>query len=368
MFRSSVTVTAMHHVNSSQPSSGPPCSPRAAGPTFALPDYGPPPPDMPITNRLNVSLVAITLCGGVALLWLGSRLTVWWHVLLVGLAFSYLMLLNYALLHEASHGNLHTRPRLNYGLGVLAGLLFPIPFRLMRTTHQNHHSHNRTDHEMFDLYYPTDNRLLKSLQWYGLLCGLFWPLVPLGAILFAAWPALLRSRLVKDATPARGMGIVANLDRRAVRAVRLELLLICAFFTALAYLLSLRLLNTTILYACFSFNWSTRQYVGHAFSPRHVVNGAWNLQHVPWMSWLLLHGEYDLNHHRRPEVPWYYLPRVSEPDEVRIPYWRQYWRQWRGPRLCDAPPPQPRRQIHLGYEESESFPPASGDKSCAARR
>jgi fatty acid desaturase len=317
-----------------------------------MPDYGPPPPNMPIPNWLNAFLLAVTFCGGISLLWLGSWLTVWWQVLLVGAAFSYLMLTNYALLHEAAHGNLNSHPRTNYLLGVVAGLLFPIPFRLMRTTHQNHHIHNRTDQEMFDLYYPTDNRLLKRLQWYGLLCGLFWPLVPLGAIVFAVWPSLLRSRMVKSAHPARGMGIVANLDRKAVNVVRLELLLICVFMAALACLLPLRLLNTAVLYACFSFNWSTRQYVGHAFSRRDVVDGAWNLRHVRWMSWLLLHGEFDLNHHRRPEVSWYYLPGISELDEPRLSYWRQYWRQWGGLRPCQDPPPKPGRQAQFGDEDS----------------
>lgn len=321
------------------------------GPTFGLPDYGPPPPGMPIPDTLNLALVAFTFIGGVTLLWLGSWLTAWWQVCLVGVAFSYLMLTNYALLHEASHGNLHSNARVNYVLGLLTGLLFPIPFRLMRTTHQNHHSHNRTNHEMFDLYYETDNRFLKAVQWYGLLCGFFWPLAPLGAIVFSLCPSLLRSRMVKSANPARGMGIVANLDRKAVNIVRLEVALICLFFAALAYLLPLRLWSTALLYACFSFNWSTRQYVGHAFSPREVIDGAWNLRHVPWMSWMLLHGEYDLNHHRRPEVPWYYLPRVSEPGEQRRMYWWQYLRQWGGPRPCQGAAPEARRTIRLNDEK-----------------
>ena len=76
--------------------------------TFGVPDYGPPPPNMPIPNRLNLCLVALVFCGGVALLWLGSQVTVWYAVMLIGMAFSYLMLTNYALLHEASHGNLHS--------------------------------------------------------------------------------------------------------------------------------------------------------------------------------------------------------------------------------------------------------------------
>jgi len=312
-------------------------------PTFGAPDYGPTPPDMPIPDRLNLFLVVLVFSGGVALLWLGSQVSAWYTLLLVGVAFSYLMLTNYALLHEASHGNLHSGPRLNYLLGIVTGLLFPIPFRLMRTTHQNHHNHNRTDHEMFDLYYPSDNRFLKRWQWYNLLCGMFWPLIPIGSILFALFPGLLRWQLLRKADPSLGIGIVANLERAAIRVMRLELLQIVAFFTALFWLLSLSWLNTLVLYACFSFNWSTRQYVGHAFSRRDVVEGAWNLRQSWWMSWLLLHGEWDLNHHRRPDVPWYYLPRLSPPDELRLSYWRQYWRQWLGPRPCQEPAPRPRR-------------------------
>jgi fatty acid desaturase len=118
--------------------------------------------------------------------------------------------------------------------------------------------------------------------------------------------------------------------------------LIIAFFVGLFWLLELRWQNTLILYACFSFNWSTRQYVGHAFSRRDVVEGAWNLRQSWWMSWLLLHGEWDLNHHRRPNVSWYYLPRLSAADQQRRSYWRQYWRQWLGPRPCTEPAPRPR--------------------------
>src|SRR4051812_32833617 len=91
-------------------------------PTFDAPDYGPPPPGMPIPDRLNAALVALVFSGGVGLLWLGSQVTAWYLVLLVGVAFSYLMLTNYALLHEAAHSNLSSSRTLNYLLGVLTGL------------------------------------------------------------------------------------------------------------------------------------------------------------------------------------------------------------------------------------------------------
>ena len=269
------------------------------------------PPDMPIPVRLNLTLVAVVLVSAVGLLWLGSRVQAWYAVLAVGIAFSYLLLVNYALLHEATHNNLHPDPTINTGWGSLTGLFFPVPFRMIHTTHQGHHLRNRTDFEMFDLYYPTDNRLLKYGQWYSILCGLFYPIIPLGAVLIAVCPALLRTRAFRRARSSSYL--LGDIRAAEVRGIRFEVPFIIASFALLAWLLGLRLVNTLVLYACFAINWSTRQYVGHAFSKRDVIHGAWNLRHNRLMTWVLLHGEYDLNHHRRPDVSWYYLPRPLPP-------------------------------------------------------
>jgi fatty acid desaturase len=300
---------------------------------------------MPIPDRLNLALVVLVVGGGVGLLWLGSHVGEWYAVLGVGVAFAYLGLTNYALLHEAAHGNLQTSARRNYACGLATGLLFPVPFSMLRTTHKGHHLRNRTDFEMFDLYYPADSKFVKFAQWYGVLCGLFWPFVPLAAVLFALCPGLLRTWVFREYRPYRHL--LGDVRDREVRAIRLELLLIVGFFAALFALLDLRWGPTLFLYACFSFNWSTRQYVGHAFSRRDVIEGAWNLRHNRLMSWLLLHGEWDLNHHRRPDVPWYYLPRLSPPGEPRRGYVVQYWRQWLGPRPVTEPAPETLKAIPL---------------------
>jgi fatty acid desaturase len=120
---------------------------------------------------------------------------------------------------------------------------------------------------------------------------------------------------------------------------------------ALFWLLALNWIAVLVMYACFSFNWSTRQYVGHAFSRRDVIDGAWNLKTNALMSWLLLHSELDLNHHRRPEVPWYYLPRVTAPDAPQISYVRQYWRQWIGPQPNVEPAPESLQQLPLSIHQ-----------------
>src|SRR5262245_44236045 len=98
--------------------------------------YAPPPADMPIPDRLNIALVIIVFATATGLLWLGSWVESWYAIVGVGIVFSYVLLTNYALLHEATHGNLHSNPRVNFWLGVLAGILFPMPYSMMRVTHQ----------------------------------------------------------------------------------------------------------------------------------------------------------------------------------------------------------------------------------------
>src|SRR5688500_76017 len=153
------------------------------------------PPDMPVPDRLNLALVLAVSLSAISLLWLASSAENVYFMIGVAIVFSYVLLTNYALLHEATHGNLQSSPRRNYALGVLTGFLFPIPFSMICLTHQGHHLHNRTDAEMFDLYYPDDNRVVKYVRWYGILCGFFWPLIPLGAVLFSIAPARLRAKI-----------------------------------------------------------------------------------------------------------------------------------------------------------------------------
>jgi fatty acid desaturase len=242
---------------------------------------------------------------------------------------------------------------MNHLMGVVTGALFPIPFSMMRVTHQGHHLRNRTDHEMFDLYYASDNRLVRVVQWYGILCGLFWPWIPLGALLFAVCPAVLRTRVFRQARSSSYL--LGDIRDAQLVAIRGEVALTVAWFAALFWLLELRWTCVLLMYACFSVNWSTRQYIGHAFSRRDVIEGAWNLRHNPLMSWVLLHGEFDLNHHRRPDVSWYYLPRLSQPGESRPRYVWQYWRQWGGPRLNVEPAPESLQRLPLSVHDG-AFP------------
>src|SRR5581483_10468843 len=169
--------------------------------------------------------------------------------------------------------------------------------------------------------------------------------IPLGAVLFALCPAVLRTRVWREARSSRRL--FADLRGWVLWMMRVELVFMAGLFALLFWLLELRWQVVLVLYACFSFSWSTRQYVGHAFSRRDVVEGAWNLRHNRLMSLVLLHSEYDLNHHRHPEVPWFYLPRLTRPEDPRPSYVANYLRQWKGPYLANEAAPETLQELPL---------------------
>jgi fatty acid desaturase len=309
----------------------------------------------PVPDRLNTALVLFVSSTIVALLWLASWMQSWIATFAVAIVCSYVMLTNYALLHDATHDTLRSGRRANYWLGFLAGVWFPVPFSMIHYTHRTHHRFNRTDAEMFDLYYPTDNLFLKYVQWFSILCGLFWPLVPLGAIVIACTPNRLRTKWFARANPARGLNCLSHMPVADVRRTRLEIVAILAIFTSMVWILDLRLGAIALCYGCFAFNWSTRQYITHAFSPRDVVEGAFNLQQNWLMDRVLLHGQWDLNHHLHPDVSWYHLPTLSDSRMPERSYLSQYFRQWRGPVPATEASPQPLADECLqdGSAESE---------------
>lgn len=292
---------------------------------------------MKIHGRLNCALVALVTVAALALLWLGSQVSLAWSVP-VGIVFSFVLLSNYALLHEATHDNLHTNPAINQALGALTGFLFPIPFSMIKVTHTVHHCCNRTDHEMFDLYYPGDNMFLKLGQWYGLMCGWFWPCIPVGTVLLATFPALLRTAPFRKARTTAVL--FDDFEAHGIKRIRIEVAAMLTFWVAMFYLLDLQWSNLLVMYACFAFNWSTRQYVTHAFTPRDVVNGALNLRVSKAMSWLLLKGNWDLVHHQKPWLPWTSLEQEGLRGPAPAAFWPQYWRMWRGPVPVAEPSPE----------------------------
>lgn len=306
----------------------------------------------PIPWRGNVVLSLSVSVAAVGLLKLACSVESWWSAATVAAAFAFVMLTNYSLLHEAEHGILFPRRFWNDAAGRWHALLFPSSFTLMRTTHLGHHRRNCTDSEMFDLYYRTDRKWLKFVQWYGILLGLFWPTAPLGAIVMSLRPPRGMERYFTWARTTQRW--IADFQDAEVRAIRWETIAGLTVWFLLWRGLDLDPGRVLLCYACFGFNWSTRQYVEHAYTQRDVFDGVHNLRCARWLSCVMLHHEWHRNHHRQPQVPWIYLPQLSTSREERLEYWRAYVRLWGGPRPTDEPPP---RTVSVNSASFESAAP-----------
>jgi fatty acid desaturase len=295
------------------------------------------PMETAIPTRLNLALVLLVSLMLAGLLLLASRVDGWW-VAVIAVIFSCVFVTNFALMHEASHRVLHPRQSINDALGTLTGIWFPTSATLMRVTHEVHHRCNRTDHEMFDYYYPEDRRLLRVANWYAILLGGFYLIIPPGALIVGFARPLL---LTKPFRQARNAAILYDdFTPTSLRRVRWEALLVLAVWGSAFASGLLSWAPTLLLYAAAAINWGSRQYVSHAWSPRRIMDGAHNLATNRLHQAMLLNGNWDLVHHLYPTASWIHLAALGATSKPAIPYVRQWLSQWGGPRLATEPDPR----------------------------
>jgi fatty acid desaturase len=205
--------------------------------------------------------------------------------------------------------------------------------------HLGHHRRNRTDEELYDYYLPTQSKSSKTFSIYaGNLFGLYWFCIPLSNLIYLLCPWLYSSKWFVEG-PARALGFELFV-REIAQLPNLRIWLECALAFAYQFLvwmlLDLNWQGWLLCYWAFAVHWSALQYVDHAWSPRDVINGAWNLKVLPITSAIALNYHYHLAHHRHPQVPWPYLPGLVEETDPRPTFWSIYFSLWGGAR--PAPP------------------------------
>ena len=286
----------------------------------------------------NLLISGLLFSSLISLLWVSSH-SDGFVFAIAAVAFSFLGLTNYAMMHEAMHKNLHSKKGINHTVGMIISWMFPVSFTFMEAAHEVHHKYNRTDHEMFDYYYETDNFFVKYSQWYSILTGIYPPIIPAGSVLMAVMPGLF---MTAPWQKAKSSSIIFNPDlftKSVITKIRIDVALGVVFWVSLFYLLKLDPLSVFIVYVITWFNWSTRQYVTHAFTPRDIINGAHNLKVSPIMGWIFLNSHWDLVHHQFPDLAWQSLPERGASSKAPIPYWKQYFKLWLGPRRNIEPAP-----------------------------
>ena len=296
-----------------------------------------------IPAALNVWIAVGALDAVVILLWAASHSESWITVALCAIAFSFAANTAFSCLHECVHGIFHPNRRVNYAFGVLCAACFPTGFSLQRAVHLAHHRNNRTESESFDYIRPGDNRVLKVVQWYAIISGVYWVVAVLGWMIYLLLPFMFsRAALAREwssvvehtSGPSYARAFAAAPPVRA----RLELLLTVALQIAVYDALHLSMLGWLACYLAFGVNWSALQYADHAFSRLDVIEGAWDLRVNRLVQALFLNYHLHLAHHRRPTLPWIHLPRYIDPERHRPSFAAHYARMWLGPRRAPGQP------------------------------
>lgn len=284
-----------------------------------------------IPNAVNLVIVVLQLALIAGLVVGCSRASGWWWMA-VGTGFVLTFNSVYFSIHEAEHGLLFSQCRMNSVAGTILALFLPAPYSFVRNVHLAHHVHNRSDDEVFDLYFEEDPAWWKKLQFFGILTGGFWLTLVVGNIALALIPMRWLSRMMDVDRPSAA--VMRYVNRRNQWGIRAQAWLVLLVHSGICWWLGPKAIAYGLMYLIFGMSWSTLQYVHHYGTCRDVLRGAKNLRYGWPLDALWLNHGWHLTHHLHPTVSWMHLRQVAGHDELRSESLaRAYLKMWRGPVL-----------------------------------
>ncbi len=282
-----------------------------------------------IPNQLNITLVLFLFILNSSLFVIANYYNQFHITLLIGVTFAVLMIPVYSLFHEGMHNVLHSEKKYNDLLSLFLSFLFFTPLHFIRFTHNGHHKRNRSDYEMFDLYYGKHDRLWRT-AWYYLIITIYWISLPLSTIFLAIMPTALKRKLLFKSMTIKGM--IENVDNKFFPMMRFQAWLILIFQASLLYFINFNFEVYLTLYLIHCFCWSSQNYVNHAFSKRDVHLGAHNYKLPKLIQMLYLNFNFHGVHHQYPTIPWNCLTKLeSKLPQKRKSYLLAWARMFKGP-------------------------------------
>ena len=293
----------------------------------------------PIPVKINILIIICCSLLYLFLLRVGSNTPEIIFKFLYGLVFAIVMIPVYSLMHEAAHNALHPNYRVNVFLGQYLSMLFVTSYHFFRHCHLKHHKKNRTDEEMWDLYYEHQNKWKRYGNLYLMMIGLGYFALWLSVILFALAPSLVHSKFFKRHTEIRGF-LEGGDSPFKLKTSQKESMMIIGFQILCLWFINWDFETWIIFFVVQGFVWSSQNYVNHAFSPRNIINGAHNLKLPKWLNIVYLNFNIHLAHHQNPNIPWIHLPKYIISEEGRLSFFKNYIRLWKGPKLTKEPSPK----------------------------
>lgn len=306
---------------------------------------------------LNICISIFSFAVTIFFLVMASKVSTWGWAFFYAVLFSFSNNTIFSLLHESVHKSFSKNEFVNDFFGRISAAFFPTGFLLQRGFHLGHHRRNRTDAEMFDLYYVHDNKWIKYFQWYCILLGPYWFSVPLAALLYLFWPAFFSFSIFKQKNQfgyqsgAEEMFSSVAKEKKPILA-RLEIIYSILFQVGLFLIFELTWERLLLCYWVFGLNWGALQYADHAWTKRDIRYGAWNLKIPSFIRLIFLNYHIHHAHHSHPRIPWKYLPNYIDASAPNPSFFKIYFKMWLGPKPATEPNPKPLDKSFLNELEN----------------
>jgi fatty acid desaturase len=270
-----------------------------------------------IPQRQNLSMTAMAIVGQLTLVAVApiAWQRGWIAFLSVLIAFLYVSILGWLLIHEAIHAKLCRSRALNDMLGRFLAVLFGCPFHILKIGHMTHHKYNRGAIDTTELVpHDTRNFALWSVAYYARILGLLYVSEVLAPFVFFAWRSTKRALVAL--TKSDILRAVLDLfTRPIVNAIRIDAVLCALFFVAAIWAGSKALTALALLFIGRAAVVSYYDNAYHYGTDPIDAGAAMNLSVPRAVAPLILNHNLHRVHHRYPLASWSVLPRLLAEDE-----------------------------------------------------
>jgi fatty acid desaturase len=267
----------------------------------------------------------------------GLQLTAWWAAIefchsnaaieaKVAIAVGFVLMMQgvFSMMHECIHNNGHDNSMVNFALGAISGFMFGTSYTLFRVNHEGHHVRNRTRPEVAEYIYPGENKFWKTVKYYFAVLGGIWLGSFAALFVLPLIPFKFAHKLSLSATSMNGYSLsFLHYKIKDWWLQRLDCTLVIGLWCAAFFMFDWRWQVLVPLYLFFAFSWSSLQWIYHLRTPLHRIEGAYNLRAPTVVRWLFLNFNYNLTHHRHPDMPWQEMHKITNLAETQ-PIWARY--------------------------------------------
>lgn len=278
------------------------------------------PKHVAIDSRANLALLALVTLAMVLQLFAWPFLLRHWGAQALWLAVPLVVLVptHWGLIHEAIHGQLLPRRRLNESVGRVLAITFLLPFDAVRFGHLMHHRFTREPYDRPDVHDGSSHRARARVHYYARLLGGLYAaelVLPLLAFLPVTRTRQVVARAIGSEGPA-GMnvqrlfvGFAGDPARR--RRIRRDWLLSLVLHVVAFYLYGAWWPTLAMTMYLRGVWLSLADNLPHYDVPLDEPERARNFR-APriWQAVLMNHHLHQL-HHRHPTLPWTALPTLA---------------------------------------------------------